>query len=71
MSSLDTPPEEPEVPLTPSQSKAKKLIEGWSESSKGEEDSEEGTIAKEFLQGIWHGKAVSRIPKQIKKGKSN
>ena len=60
-------PEKQEDPLTPSQSKAKKLIEDWSESSVGEDGTEESAIAKEFLLGIWHGSAVPRIPGQRKK----
>ena len=61
-----TKSEKQEEPLTPSQSKAKKLIEELTESSLGEEETEEGNIAKEFLQGIWHGNAVSRTPSQKK-----
>lgn len=58
------PTEESKQPLTPSQSKAKKLIEELTEKSSTETETEEGLIAKQYLQGIWHGNAVPGIPRR-------
>lgn len=60
-------PEAQAAPLTPSQSKARKLIEQLTENAKGEEATAEGNIAQEFLQGIWHGNAVSQPPRRTKR----
>ncbi len=67
MAPIFSKPEEQEEPLKLSQSKGKKLIEELTESSLGEEETEEGNIAKSFLQGIWHGNAVPRTPSQKKR----
>ena len=56
--------------LPPSQSKAKRLIEELTESAAGEKATEESNIAKEFLQGIWHGNAIPSTPRQKKTKKS-
>ncbi len=67
MTQESSKPEEQEEPLTLSQSKGRKLIEELTESSSGEKETEEENIAKEFLQGIWHGNAVPRTPSQKKR----
>ncbi len=63
-------PETQAAPSTPSQAKAQKLIEQLTENAKGEESTAEGNIAQEFLQGIWHGNAVSRPPRRTKRRES-
>ncbi len=70
MTSSVTKPELPTEPLTPSQSKAQKLIEELTGQAVEEQVTEAGSMAKEFLQGIWHGNAVPSTPRQKKRPES-
>ncbi len=70
MSQSAAKPEFQAEPLTPSQAKAKKLIEELTESIVEKETTEEANMAQEFLQGIWHGNAIPGAPRQTKRKES-
>ncbi len=62
MAPLSAKSEGQKKPLTPSQSKAKRLIEELTEKTVEVAATEEGNLAKEFLQGIWNGNAIPNAP---------